>query len=401
MKEAKENQKEKNERGGEKMENSIKSKRQKGITLIALVITIIVLLILAAVSIATLTGENGILSKANTAKEETQREDAKEQAKLDIATYVTDDLANGGDGSITNEIIKGILTGKDYVEGEPRADSFKSKNGQEIPYSELYGNIDGAGGEPNVTFNPDDSETPAEIPEKYGYKVEPKDAQTKLADGTWRLFYQDKNYTYIISDALISLDKTLQESYNEKYGDGSGASVSKVGQNLNPMLKRETNKDGNEFFSGDNKYDNIKAVAWLTDTEVWKQYAPETSGALFAIAGPTMELFRASFNAAIPNNKEVTKETEIPEIAPFGIGDYGYKETQSTKDDNFKTTYSHGIYRKGNSDVYWWLASPSSSPSKYLWTVSGYYRFFCQRRVWWHFRFGPPFGLFPKIYIPR
>ena len=36
-------------------------RKNKGITLIALVITIIVLLILAAVSIATLTGENGIL----------------------------------------------------------------------------------------------------------------------------------------------------------------------------------------------------------------------------------------------------------------------------------------------------------------------------------------------------
>ena len=33
--------------------------KQKGITLIALVITIIVLLILAGVSIATLTGDNG------------------------------------------------------------------------------------------------------------------------------------------------------------------------------------------------------------------------------------------------------------------------------------------------------------------------------------------------------
>lgn len=38
---------------------------QKGITLIALVITIIVLLILAGVSIAMLTGENGILTQAN------------------------------------------------------------------------------------------------------------------------------------------------------------------------------------------------------------------------------------------------------------------------------------------------------------------------------------------------
>ena len=41
----------------------------KGITLIALVITIIVLLILAGVSIAMLTGSNGILTQANRAGE--------------------------------------------------------------------------------------------------------------------------------------------------------------------------------------------------------------------------------------------------------------------------------------------------------------------------------------------
>lgn len=40
----------------------------KGITLIALVITIIVLLILAGVSIAMLTGDNGMLTKASDAK---------------------------------------------------------------------------------------------------------------------------------------------------------------------------------------------------------------------------------------------------------------------------------------------------------------------------------------------
>ena len=45
-----------------------RKKQAKGITLIALVITIIVLLILAGVTIATLTGENGILTKAQNAK---------------------------------------------------------------------------------------------------------------------------------------------------------------------------------------------------------------------------------------------------------------------------------------------------------------------------------------------
>ena len=39
-------------------------KKNKGITLIALVITIIVLLILAGVSIATLTGEDGLLTRS-------------------------------------------------------------------------------------------------------------------------------------------------------------------------------------------------------------------------------------------------------------------------------------------------------------------------------------------------
>ena len=48
-------------------------KNQKGITLIALVVTIIILLILAGISIATLTGENGLLNKANVAKEESKK----------------------------------------------------------------------------------------------------------------------------------------------------------------------------------------------------------------------------------------------------------------------------------------------------------------------------------------
>ena len=47
-------------------------KNNKGITLIALVITIIVLLILAGVSIAMLTGDNGILTQASTSKTNTQ-----------------------------------------------------------------------------------------------------------------------------------------------------------------------------------------------------------------------------------------------------------------------------------------------------------------------------------------
>ena len=62
-----------------------KIKNERGITLIALVITIIVLLILAGVSIATLTGENGILTRADDAKRETTKAEARERIQLEMA----------------------------------------------------------------------------------------------------------------------------------------------------------------------------------------------------------------------------------------------------------------------------------------------------------------------------
>ncbi len=69
------------------MKNKLKEqlKINKGITLIALVITIIVLLILAGVTIATLTGDNGILTKAQSAKTQNDKATAKEKVDLAIA----------------------------------------------------------------------------------------------------------------------------------------------------------------------------------------------------------------------------------------------------------------------------------------------------------------------------
>lgn len=62
--------------------NKSKSKLEKGITLIALVITIIVLLILASVSLTMLVGENGILKSVTRSKIHNIYNQAKEQAKL-------------------------------------------------------------------------------------------------------------------------------------------------------------------------------------------------------------------------------------------------------------------------------------------------------------------------------
>ena len=62
--------------------NEIVRKKERGITLIALVITIIVLLILAGISIAMLSGDNGILNRAVQAKEATRGGEAQETVRL-------------------------------------------------------------------------------------------------------------------------------------------------------------------------------------------------------------------------------------------------------------------------------------------------------------------------------
>ncbi len=64
---------------------------QRGITLIALVITIIILLILSGITIATLTGENGLFARAKEAKEKASYGQAEEKVKLSIMTAMADD----------------------------------------------------------------------------------------------------------------------------------------------------------------------------------------------------------------------------------------------------------------------------------------------------------------------
>ena len=57
-------------------------KQRNGITLIALVVTIIILLILAGISITMLTGQNGILNRAQEAKNKTEQAQEDEKEKI-------------------------------------------------------------------------------------------------------------------------------------------------------------------------------------------------------------------------------------------------------------------------------------------------------------------------------
>jgi len=96
--------------------------KEKGITLIALVITIIVLLILAGVSIAMLTGDNGILTQAKKSKVQTEIGKVEEIANLAHADLLTDHYTKGTPEptllDIKSELEKEGYTVKQMATGE-------------------------------------------------------------------------------------------------------------------------------------------------------------------------------------------------------------------------------------------------------------------------------------------
>ena len=84
--------------GEENMRNSVK--KQNGITLIALVVTIIVLIILAGVSIAMLVGENGIITQAQRAAQETEIKGDEEKIRLAMSAA---QIENNGNSNIEKD----------------------------------------------------------------------------------------------------------------------------------------------------------------------------------------------------------------------------------------------------------------------------------------------------------
>ena len=86
-------------------------RKNQGITLIALVITVIVLLILAGVTIATLTGNNGILTKTQEAKNETEQAEKEEKEKLGNMEDTINEYATGITVEQVTDENPGVLEG--------------------------------------------------------------------------------------------------------------------------------------------------------------------------------------------------------------------------------------------------------------------------------------------------
>ena len=80
--------------------------KQKGITLISLVVTIGVLIVLAGITLGSIKGDNGIITKTKSVKKQAEIEDIKEK----IQNEITEQEGKSSNGKLTESQIDNILS---------------------------------------------------------------------------------------------------------------------------------------------------------------------------------------------------------------------------------------------------------------------------------------------------
>ena len=327
---------------------NIVNRRNSGITLIALVVTIVVLIILATVSILAVFGDNGIIARAQTAKDTHQKGKADETNTLDdYASYIGNylDTNGGGSGGGTTNPTAGITA---TVEGK------------------------------TVTITKDNVATylgkvvTNYVPTATTVTV---GTNTYTVSNNYRLYYIDfeKKYNKDEVSVFLKADCTSNDYALEQDTTASTADNVKI-KALNPSLY----KDGATSPTASNA--NMKAVTFLTNTNNWdslKIGACIADKVNYVVGAPSVEMMMDSYNTKYGlkdkaiNIEELTADTERAKLVyQYTSGDYGYKvgpcHDKGTEYDYYTSDYSvktdatiDSMYYPGNSQ-YYWLASPSA-----------------------------------------
>ena len=306
-------------------------KKNKGITLVALIITIIVLLILAGVSLS-FVFNGGILDKAQLAVNKYQESSVNEQEILNsIDKYLSEEIGGGSGGEEPEE--DGIQVG-DVVTAE---DIVKVEDKSEI----------------------------------YGAEVKGYDCENNAGVESWKLFYADNENVYLIASNYIHKDYCpdgIGGTPITDHGNGYKLSMDDIINDYNgssditdERIKKLNEDYFNKFGSENSTYNNMKAVAYMLDTRegVWGKFAGEK--AKYAIGGPTLELLFKSYNEKYnTNNKYQAQATSATgyKISSDGGESFGYYIENSS--DYLNAADDLYVIDETNNASAMWVASPSA-----------------------------------------
>ena len=384
-------------------------KNKNGISLIVLVITIVVVIILAAAVILSLSGNNPI-NNARIANLD-QTKDGIESSILaytgkaqsqTLGYYTITELLTGnrseteeygiiGDKETTNnndEAIYNIdknkfeskidtlpstptVNGEWYVDGNGKVYLVYDKK-ESMPKWMLNkdGNIDDTFLNKFVVIK-GSAEEVANNPQEYYGKAVTNYSANGVSD--WKIFHSDGTNIYLISSDYIPVDKIPatkcgNQIVNTNSSHPKAAPLTPVISDTNYSNGSASIKENNparkwlksylDSYSSSNS--NMKAVAYLLDTDVWNVF--KTNKADYAIGGPTVEMLMISY----------IKKNNVDYQAK-AVSETGY---QISKDGgaNWANYYS-GMLSSGDSlyviNSYsnasaMWLASPSACSSNYV-----------------------------------
>ena len=338
-------------------ESKFASKNSRGITLIALVVTIVVLIILATVSILAVFGDNGIIARAQTAKDTHEKGKSDETNTLDdYASYIGNylDGKGGGSGGGTTKPAEGItatVEGKTVTITKDNVGTYLGK----------------------VVTN----YVPTKNSVTIGSTVYEVSTQYRLYYVDFDGKYGEKNGVYLKADctnknyALPITDTTASTADNVKI------------KALNPSLY----KDG--ATSPTASQENMKAVTFLTNTNNWNSLKTGASIAdkvNYVVGAPSVEMMFDSYNTKYGlkdkaiNIGELTADTERAKLVyQYTSGDVGYKvgpcHYNGTEYDYRTSDYSvktdatiDSMYYPGRKQ-YYWLSSPSAYTTGYVLNV--------------------------------
>ena len=308
-------------------------RKNKGITLIALVITIIVLLILAGVTINAIVGNESSMEKAKQAKTENEKGNELDLIKL----AVTDAMVKSDDGQIKlndlneslNELITANATGNSPWTVTGNA-GYKYRITQ-------YG---------EVTLS-----STVDIGDSVNYST----SLNGVTLDDWEVFYVDGDYTYLIlSDYLpnSAVSDVIKTSYNLTNGNGAYS------------IKSTTNrKDLIDAMTEKSNWDSL-----LTGTLNGNPVNEIRTANVWAIGSPALDLYANSWNEKYPSDKIYIAQTKIT----MSDGYYGYYVGSS---ENQKTSY---VIKSNSDSLYcphtsmyescggYWLIAPWARSEDYV-----------------------------------
>lgn len=253
----------------------MKTKENKGITLIALAVTIIVMLILAGVTIATLTGENGIITNSRKAKIQNELSKYKEEVELYVANKY---LENQGFN------IETLTAGKNSLNYSGKEESEEGSIKTIIPdiadeYIEIMQIIKG-----KLLINTKDK-TLIKVAQAVGIEVNPYDI---TEDG--ELLSSNGNLLLVDSEGTLALPDSVKTIGEGAFSGVEGLktiiipeSVTEIGTNAfsnNQTLEKVIIK-GNLLKIGDSAFDkaaNLKEINLPDSINYIGQYAFANTG---------------------------------------------------------------------------------------------------------------------------